>query len=88
MLNMIPEIFVFLMNSSNISSILREFWPNSDLKSSNGSIPRRHRTFQQPRLAGAKGGAVLGVRSVLSPDGAMAASGSEAGEVSGIAILN
>ena len=29
------------MNSSKISSILREFWPNSALKSSNGSIPRR-----------------------------------------------
>ena len=33
------------MNSSKISSILREFWPNSDLKSSNGSVPRFSRTF-------------------------------------------
>ena len=40
MLN-IPEIFGFLMNSSKISSNLRQFCPNSDLKSSNGSIPRR-----------------------------------------------
>ena len=27
------------MNSSKISSVLRELWPNSDVKSSNGSIP-------------------------------------------------
>ena len=40
MLN-IPEIFGFLMNSSKIFSILRGFWPNSDLNSSFGSIPRR-----------------------------------------------
>ena len=43
----IPEIFGFLMNSSKISSILREFWQNSDVKSSNGSIPRRHLTFHR-----------------------------------------
>ena len=32
------EIFEF---SSENSWILKEFWPNSDVKSSNGSIPRR-----------------------------------------------
>ena len=32
------EIFEF---SGENSWILQEFWPNSDLKSSNGSVPRR-----------------------------------------------
>ena len=34
----ISEIFEF---SSENPWILKEFWPNSDVKSSNGSIPRR-----------------------------------------------
>ena len=51
MLN-IPEIFKFLMNSSRISSILREFLPNSDLKSSNGSVPRRSNLSTQVHALG------------------------------------
>ena len=43
MLN-IPEFVWFLMNSFNSSKfswILTQRWPNSDLKNSNGSVPRR-----------------------------------------------
>ena len=36
-----PELIVF-----NFLAKCTEFWPNSDVKSSNGSIPRRHLTFQ------------------------------------------
>ena len=38
----ISELFAFLMNSSKI---LKEFGPNSDLKSSNASIPRLSNLF-------------------------------------------
>ena len=40
------------MNSSIIFWILTESWPNSDLKSSNGSVPRGSRSFHiRPRPA-------------------------------------
>ena len=71
MLNMIPETFGFLMNSSKISSILREFRPNSDVKSSNGSVPRRSNLPTKAGTAGDRGRAGPGA---VAPE-------DEAGEV-------
>ena len=51
----IPEFFGFLMNSSKISWILKQCWPNSNLNSSNGSVHRRSNLSTQletpPRVA-------------------------------------
>ena len=44
-----------LKNSSENSWILKEFWLNSDLKSSNGSVPRRSNLSTQARLTALPG---------------------------------
>ena len=46
----ISEIFEF---SSETSWILKEYWPNADVKSSNGSIPRRSITWLNSGLEAA-----------------------------------
>ena len=60
--------FEILMNSSKSFWILTQFWPNSDLKGSNGSVPRRSNLSTQASTSSSTVGSKFCTVTVISED--------------------
>ena len=75
---MIPEFlnFWWIQNSRKSSWILTQFWPNSDLKGSNGSVPRPIEPFNLGSNTGERGSAFARRRRTGCPPPGTRRSGS------------